>query len=82
MKIKNVLITLASIGVLIYAGFLIKKSFYDQGYPTEKDEKEILLGYYVLSIGLPNTKNNRNKYNSMTLKQLKDALGINDVIVE
>jgi hypothetical protein len=82
MKLKKSLIIIVGIAAIIYGGFLIKKSIYDKGYPSESDEKEIFLGYYVISKGLPNTKQNRNKYRSMTLQQLKKELGITDTVVE
>lgn len=67
-----------SLGLAFYSGYLIKKAFLDKGYPNEQVEKEVFLGYYVLMLGLPNTKANRNKYRNMTLEQLKKELGIKE----
>jgi hypothetical protein len=77
---KGVKITLivVSLGLAFYSGYLIKKAFIDKGYPNESVEKEVFLGYYVLMLGLPNTKANRDKYRSMSLEKLKQELGIED----
>jgi hypothetical protein len=77
MKInrKKVFWVLGTI-VAIYVAFLVKKSFIDQGYPSEEVEKEIMLGKYVISLGLENTKSNRDKYKNMTLDEIYKALGI------
>lgn len=72
---KKVLLTILGLGVAFYATFLIKKAFVDKGYPSEKAEKEILLGNYVISIGLPNTKENRNKYRNLSIEEIKKLLG-------
>ena len=38
MKLKKSLIIIVGIAAIIYGGFLIKKSIYDKGYPSESDE--------------------------------------------
>lgn len=58
----------------VYILFIAKKTFWDEGYPSEKDEKEVLLGYYVVMLGLENTQGNRDKYRSMTIPELKKEL--------
>jgi len=77
MKInrKQVYLGLAIIAAL-YVGYLIKKSIVDKGYPSEGVEKEIMLGHYVVMLGMENTKANRDKYKNMTLQQLYKELGI------
>jgi hypothetical protein len=84
MKTKTKIIILSFLGLslAIYGGFLIKKAFIDKGFPNENIEKEVLLGNYVILIGLPNTKENRDKYRSLTIEQLKKELGFNDNIIE
>lgn len=82
MKLKKLLIGIATIGAVIYGGYLIKKAFLDKGYQSKEDAKETLLSYYVLSLGLPDTKANRDKYRKMTLDQLKKELGLEDIGVE
>jgi hypothetical protein len=82
MKIKKIIIAIVAIGAIVYGGFLIKKSFYDKGYDSKEDAKETLLSYYVIQLGLPDTKANRDKYRSMTLEQLKKELKLEDIIVE
>ena len=82
MKIKNVIIIVVSVATILYGGLIIKRSFFDKGYPSEEVEKEILLGLYVLEKGLPKTKENKNKYRYMTLEQLRNELDINYEIVE
>jgi hypothetical protein len=82
MKIKKIVIAIVTISALVYGGFLIKKSFYNKGYDSKDDAKETLLSYYVISLGLPDTKENRDKYRSMTLEQLKKELKLEDIIVE
>lgn len=67
-------VTLAVVG---FSAYLYKKSFLDKGYGDDETEKEILLGYYVLSLNLENTKQNRDKYRSMTIEELKKVLDIN-----
>ena len=73
---KKLLFTVLGIGLAIYGAFLFKKAYVDKGYPSETAEKEILLGNYVIMLGLPNTKENRNKYRNLSLEQIKKELGI------
>ena len=80
MKNKKILISILGIGLAIYGAFLFKKSFLDMGYPNEKIEKEILLGNYVVMLGLPNTKDNRDKYRNLSLQQLKKELKFDSVV--
>lgn len=69
--------------ILVYAGYLYKKAFVDSGYGDDKVKKEILLGYYVLTLNLDNTLENRNKYRHISIEELEKALGIDyDEIVE
>ena len=82
MKLKKILIGLAAIAVVAYGGYLIKKSYINKGYESKDDAKEVLLSYYVISLGLPDTKQNRDKYRSMTLEQLKKELNLQDIVVE
>jgi len=82
MKLKKILIGLATIAVVVYSGYLIKKSYVNKGYESKDDAKEVLLSYYVISLGLPDTKQNRDKYRSMSLEQLKKELNLQDIIVE
>mgnify|MGYP000253225184 CR=1 FL=1 len=82
MKLKKILIGLATIAVVVYGGYLIKKSYVNKGYESKDDAKEVLLSYYVISLGLPDTKQNRDKYRSMSLEQLKKELNLQDIIVE
>jgi hypothetical protein len=82
MKLKKLMIAVLAIGVAVYGGFLIKKTFFEKGYANKEDAKETLLSYYVISLGLPDTKANRDKYRGMTLEQLKKELNLNDIIVE
>lgn len=82
MKLKKVLISVVTIAAVIYAGYLIKKSFIDKGYESKEDEKETLLSYYVISLGLPDTQENRDKYKSMSLDSLRKELGITDIAPE
>ena len=77
MKTKKILLSILGIGLAIYGSFLFKKSFIDKGYPNEKVEKEVLLGNYVIMLGLPNTKSNRDSYRNLTINQLKQELGFN-----
>lgn len=63
---------------LVYSLYLMKKSFIDKGYPSPEFEKEILLGNYVLTKGLPDNQKNRDLYRYMTLQELKDSLNISD----
>jgi hypothetical protein len=76
MKLKTILIGLAAIAVVAYGGYLIKKSYINKGYESKDDAKEVLLSYYVISLGLPDTKQNRDKYRSMTLEQLKKRVEV------
>lgn len=76
MKTKKIIVTALAISALVYAAFLIKKSFFDKGYYSEDDEKEVLLGYYVILQGLPNNKQNRAKYSNLSLDSLRKELGI------
>lgn len=82
MKGKKILYTALAIGLSAYLLFLAKKVFIDKGYASDEQAKEILLGQYVIMLGLPNTKENRDKYRSMTVEQLKKELQINSIIVE
>jgi hypothetical protein len=82
MKQKKYLIAILAIGVAVYGGFLIKKVFFEKGYANKEDAKETLLSYYVIQLGLPDTKANRDKYRSMTLEQLKKELNLEDIVVE
>lgn len=71
---KKILITIAAISFLVYSAFLVKKSFVDKGLGDMEEEKEELLGRYVIMMGLPNNKLNRDKYQNMTIEQLKKEL--------
>ena len=53
-----------------------------KGYDSKEDAKETLLSYYVIQLGLSDTKENRDKYRSMTLDQLKKELNLEDIVVE
>lgn len=70
--------SILGVGLAIYGAFLFKKSFIDQGYPNENVEKEVLLGNYVIMLGLPNTKANRDTYRKLTIQQLKKELGFDE----
>lgn len=70
--------SILGVGLAIYGAFLFKKSFIDQGYPNENVEKEVLLGNYVVMLGLPNTKANRDSYRKLTIQQLKKELGFDE----
>ena len=82
MKAKKIVIAFLAISVAVYGGFLIKKSFFEKGYKSKEDAKETLLSYYVIFLGLPDTKANRDKYRNMSLEQLKKELNLEDIIVE
>ena len=82
MKLKKFAIAFLAIGAVVYGGFLIKKAFFEKGYQNKEDAKETLLSYYVIQLGLPDTKANRDKYRSMTLEQLKKELNLQDIVVE
>lgn len=82
MKIKYIVIGVFSVGALLYGGYLIKKSFIDKGYESKEDAKEVLLTYYVISLGLPDTKENRDKYRYKTLEELKRELNLEDIEVK
>ena len=82
MKYKKFVIAFFAIGLAVYGGFLIKKTFFEKGYANKEDAKETLLSYYVIQLGLPDTKENRDRYRSMTLEQLKKELNLPDIIVE
>jgi len=84
MKNKGIKIAVIVLGVAFvgYSAWLYKKSFVDEGYGSDEAEKEVLLGYYVIYLGLENTKQNRDKHRNMSIKQLKDALGLDDEIVD
>ncbi len=71
--------SILGVGLAIYGAFLFKKSFIDQGYPNENVEKEVLLGNYVIMLGLPNTKANRDAYRKLTIDQLKKELGFDKI---
>ena len=80
MNKKKILISLLGIGLAIYGAFLFKKSFIDEGYPNKEVEKEILLGNYVIMLGLPNNKKNRDAYRNLTLEQIKKELGFDKIV--
>jgi len=83
MKItKKVAITIVAVAFAMYAGFLIKKGFYDEGWSSEDQMKEDLLGSYVVMLGLPDTEKNRKKYRKMTIEQLKKDLGFDTEVIE
>lgn len=81
-KAAKFIFLLFGVAVVSYSAFLFKKSFVDEGYGDEETEKEVLLGYYVLSLRLENTKENRDKYRSMTIEELKKALDIDNIAPE
>lgn len=78
-KYRNTLLALLGVGLAIYGAFLFKKAYIDKGYPDDKVEKEILLEYYVVSLGLDNTKENRDKFRRMTIPQLRKELQLDDI---
>ena len=80
MQPKKILITLVGVGLAIYGAFIFKKSFIDKGYPSESIEKEVLLGNYVIMIGLPNTQKNRDTHRNLTVEQLKKELGFDKIV--
>jgi hypothetical protein len=83
MNSKGIKIAVVVLGVafVTYSAYLYKKAFVDKGYGSDEAEKDILLGYYVLYLGLENNKQNRDKYRGMTIEQLKKALNIQDQII-
>jgi hypothetical protein len=81
-KAAKFIFLLLGVAFVSYSAFLYKKSFVDEGYGDEQTEKEVLLGYYVLSLNLENTKQNRDKYRSMTIEELKKALDIENIAPE
>ena len=62
MKLKKLMIAVLAIGVAVYGGILIKKAFFEKGYANKEDAKETLLSYYVISLGLPDTKANKKVF--------------------
>jgi hypothetical protein len=69
-KSTRIILIVLSSALLVYSGFLIKKSL-EKGYPSQELEKEVLLGNFVIMKGLPNTKKNRDAYRFMTVEQLR-----------
>lgn len=84
MKNKALKISVIVLGVafLGYSAYLFKKAYIDKGFGSEEAEKEILLGYYVVFLGLPNTKINRDKYRNMTIEELKKQMNLQDEVID
>ena len=81
-KTQKVAFTIVAIAFAIYVGFLVKKSFVDEGWSSEDEMKQDLLGKYVIKLGLPDTDANRKKYSKMTIEQLKKELGFDTEVIE
>lgn len=77
-KSTKIILAISISALVIYGGFLIKKSFVDKGYSSQDEEKDFLLGNYLIMLGIPDTKANRRKYSYMTIEALKKELGIDD----
>ena len=59
-----------------YGSYLLKKAFFDKGYSSEEQEKEMLLTNYLIVMGFPDTPANRRKYRNLSLAEIKKELGI------
>jgi len=59
-----------------YGSYLLKKAFFDKGYSSEEQEKEMLLTNYLIVMGIPDTPANRRKYRNLSLAEIKKELGI------
>jgi hypothetical protein len=59
-----------------YGSYLLKKAFFDKGYSSEEQEKEMLLTNYLIVMGIPDTPANRRKYRNVSLAEIKKELGI------
>lgn len=78
MKAKKILLISVMVISIGYGSFLLKKAFFDKGYSSTDEEKEMLLTNYLIMIGEADTPANRRKYSSMSLQQLKKELGIEE----
>jgi len=78
MKAKKIVLISVMVVSIAYGGFLLKKAFFDSGYSSKDEEKDMLLTNYLIMIGEPDTPSNRRKYSSMSLQQLKKELGIEE----
>lgn len=77
-KYSYTILSLLGISLAIYGAFLFKNAFVDKGFPSEDVEKEVLLGNYVIMLGLPNNEANRNKYRSLSVAELKKLLKLDE----
>lgn len=78
MKAKKIALISVMVVSLAYGGYLLKKAFFDVGYSSEEEEKEMLLTNYLIVLGIPDTPANRKKYRSVSLEQIKKELGIEE----
>lgn len=78
MKAKKIALISVMVVSLAYGGFLLKKAFFDKGYSSQDEEKEMLLTNYLIMIGEPDTPANRRKYRKLSLEQIKKELGIEE----
>lgn len=78
MKAKKIaLISVVAIS-LLYGAYLLKKSFFEKGYSSQDEEKQMLLTNYLIMIGERDTPANRIKYGKLPLEQIKKELGVED----
>ena len=78
MKAKKIALISFMVITIGYGGYLLKKAFFDNGYSSKDEEKEMLLTNYLIVMGIPDTPANRRKYRNVSIEQIKKQLGIED----
>jgi hypothetical protein len=76
MKAKKIILISVMVISIGYGSYLLKKAFFDKGYSSEEQEKEMLLTNYLIVMGIPDTPANRRKYRNVSLAEIKKELGI------
>jgi hypothetical protein len=76
MKAKKIILISVMVISIGYGSYLLKKAFFDKGYSSEEQEKEMLLTNYLIVMGIPDTPANRRKYRNLSLAEIKKELGI------
>jgi hypothetical protein len=72
-KVKYGMIALGS-AILIYLAFTYKRAYIDKGYGNDSTEKSILIDKILILNNLPDTDQNRARFEKMSISELEKML--------
>jgi hypothetical protein len=84
MKKKYIIILASSLTILAlsYSAYLIKKAYIDKGF-EKSQERNTYLMYYIIANGETYNQQTINKYNNLSLEEIKKRLdGMNTKVTD